>query len=339
MTHPLRVGIAGYGLAGRIFHGPLLRGAGYDVHAILTKDPARVAQARADFPEAKIVADIKALVAHPLDLLVVASANLVHAEQAMVGLRAGIPVVVDKPMGRTLAETNSIISLSEEMAVPVTVFFNRRWDSDALTIKRVMAEGLLGKIFRLDSRYERFRPDLTPGSWREGLTPQEGGGLLLDLQSHLISQALDWFGPADLKYSSVRSVRGAADDDVVIALSHRSGVDSYLSTSSVAGSFGPRIRILGTKGALIINDLDPQEALLRTGAIPVGGKWAVATSSKALLHQGESVREIVTEDGNYATFYTLVRGALRNENPWPVSTADAQAVARLVDEARKESIR
>ena len=339
MTSSFRVGISGYGLAGRIFHAPLLKGCGFEVCAILTTDAQRIAQATSDFPDAKIVSSILNLVAEPLDLLVVASANTVHGEHAMAGLRAGIPVVVDKPMGCSLAETKSIINLSETLKVPVTVFFNRRWDSDALTIKRVIAAGSLGKIFRLDSRYERFRPNLTPGSWREGLSPAQGGGLLLDLQSHLISQALDWFGPAELKYSSVRSIRGASDDDVVIALSHESGVDSYLSTSSVAGSNGPRIRILGTKGALIINDLDPQEALLRTGAIPHDGKWEVATNSVAFLHQGDDVQEIPSENGNYATFYNLVKGALRQENNWPVSTFDALAVASLVDQARAASSR
>ena len=339
MTSSLRVGISGYGLAGRIFHGPLLKGCGFEVGAILTTAAQRIAQATSDFPDARIVSNISNLVAEPLDLLVVASANTVHAEQSMAGLRAGIPVVVDKPMGRSLAETKSIVDLSAELKVPVTVFFNRRWDSDALTIKRVIAEGSLGKIFRLDSRFERFRPNLTPGSWREGLSPAKGGGLLLDLQSHLISQALDWFGPAELKYSSVRSLRGASDDDVVIALNHGSGVDSYLSTSSVAGSNGPRIRILGTQGALIITDLDPQEALLRTGAIPQGGKWEVATNSAAFLHQGEEVQEIPSENGNYATFYNLVKGALRHENSWPVKTFDALAVASLVDQARAASSR
>ncbi len=339
MKKLFRAGIVGYGLAGRIFHGPLLKGTGFEVHAILTTNEERVALARRDFPETKIVSNIAELVAEPLDLLVVASANSAHADQAIAGMRAGIPVVVDKPMGRTLSETKSIISFSEESQVPVTVFFNRRWDSDALTIKRVISEGLLGEIFRLDSRYERFRPDLTPGSWREGLSPVEGGGLLLDLQSHLISQALDWFGPAELNYSSVRSVRGASDDDVVVALNHNSGVDSYLSTSSVAGANGPRIRLLGTKGALVIDALDPQEALLRTGAIPMGGQWREATNSAAFLHQGESVREIHSENGNYAKFYSLVMGALRGENNWPVSTSDALAVATLVDKARLKSAR
>jgi predicted dehydrogenase len=338
-SNNLRVGIAGYGLAGRIFHAPLLKGCGFDVQAILTTNEDRIIQARADFPSVKVVSSFADLIALPLDLVVIASANLVHAQQAIAGIRFGIPLVIDKPMGRTLAETVEIVSLAEKLQVPITVFFNRRWDSDALTLKRVMREGLLGKIFRLDSRYERFRPNLTLGSWREGLSPADGGGLLLDLQSHLISQALDWFGPAQLNYSSVRAIRGAADDDVVIALTHAAGVDSYLSASSIAGSPGPRLRIMGSEGALIISDLDPQESILRSGAYPVGGVWSQPTNSRGFLHRGDEVTEIVSENGNYAIFYELVKGALQGRNAWPVSTSDALAVATLVDQARVGSVR
>lgn len=335
----LRVGIAGYGLAGRIFHSRLLHGAGFDVHAVLTNDPTRIQQARSDFPEVSIVSTIEELVNLPLDLIVIASANSVHATAAITALRAGIPVVIDKPMGRTLAETQSIIDVSNETGVPVTVFYNRRWDSDSLTIKRVLSEGLLGNVHRMDSRFERYRPSLTPGSWREHSSVEDGGGLLLDLQTHLLSTALDLFGPATLIYSKVKSVRGAADDDVVLVLSHSHGVDSYLSTSSVVGSPGPRVRVLGSQGALVIADLDPQEALLRAGEIPYGGSWDQPTNSRAFLHRGDEVVEIESENGNYAKFYTLVKGALLGTHPWPVSTSDAIEVAKIIDQAREHATR
>lgn len=333
-TNSLRVGIAGYGLAGRIFHSRLMRGAGFDVHAVLTNDSTRIEQARSDFPDIAIVATIEELVALPLDLVVIASANSVHASQAITALRAGIPVVVDKPMGRTLAETQNIIDVSTQTGIPVTVFYNRQWDSDSLTIKKVITDGTLGQIHRMDSRFERYRPKLTPGSWREQNSAAEGGGLLLDLQSHLLSTALDLFGPASLAYSKVKNIRGAADDDVVLVLNHSSGVDSYLSTSSVVGSPGPRVRVLGSQGALVIQDLDPQESFLRAGEIPHGGAWKVPTRSRAFLHRGEEIVEIESENGNYADFYLLVKGALRGENAWPVSASDALDVARIIDQAR-----
>ena len=334
----MRVGIAGYGLAGRYFHAPLLKGCGYDVVAIQTSNAERAAHAVADFPNVKVVATIEELVAHELDLVVVASANVVHSQQAHAAISAGIPVVIDKPMGRTYAETAEIISAGERAGIPVSTFFNRRWDSDALTIKKVLASGVLGTIHRMDSRFERFRPELNTKSWRENMSAADGGGQLLDLQPHLISTALDWFGNAELVTSTVRAIRGGADDDAVLVLKHDSGVLSILSASAVVGAPGPRVRILGSKGALVINDLDPQEELLRSGKIPFGGKWDVPTKSTTFIYRGSEVEEIVGEDGNYAMFYTLVAGAIEGKNPWPIPNEDALLVASLIDQARENAL-
>lgn len=334
----MRVGIAGYGLAGRYFHAPLLKGCGYEVVAIQTSNAERAWHALEDFPHVNVVATIEELVAHKLDLVVVASANLAHAEHAYAAINAGIPVVVDKPMGRTFAETAEIISAGERAGVPVSTFFNRRWDSDALTIRKVLASGVLGTIHRMDSRFERFRPELNKSSWRENMSAADGGGQLLDLQPHLISTAIDWFGKAELVTSTVRKIRGAADDDAVLVLKHDSGVLSILSASAVVGAPGPRIRILGSAGALVINDLDPQENLLKSGKVPMGGKWDVSTKSKTFIHRGDQVEEIVGEDGNYATFYTLVAGAIAGKNPWPISNDDALLVAQIIDQARNNAL-
>ena len=331
----LKVGIAGYGLAGRYFHAPLLKGCGYEVTAILTSNELRKTHALEDFPNTKVVTSIDELVSMDLDLIVVASANIVHADQAIAALEAGIPVVVDKPMGRNLDETQRIIDVSNAHGVPVTTFFNRRWDSDALTIKKVLASGVLGEIHRMDSRFERFRPDLNPDSWRENMTPEDGGGQLLDLQPHLISTAIDWFGKAQLVTASVRSIRGSADDDSVLVLRHTNGVMSYLSASAVVGAPGPRIRILGSKGALVINDLDPQETLLRQGKYPEGGSWKEQTSSVAHIYRGSEMESVEGVSGNYALFYSAVSDAILNGKSWPVSIEDALLVARIIDRARE----
>jgi len=267
-------------------------------------------------------------------LVVVASANLVHAEQAAAALKAGIPVVVDKPMGRSYEETKSIVELSTTLGVPVSTFFNRRWDSDALTIKQVIASGVLGQIHRMDSRFERFRPEVNQDSWRENMSAEDGGGQLLDLQPHLISTAIDWFGKCELVTATVRSIRGAADDDSVLVLRHDNGVMSYLSASAVVGAPGPRIRILGSKGALVINDLDPQEALLRVGKYPAGAVWSEPTTSAAFIHRGTEIEEIKGVPGNYALFYSAVASAISIGTPWPISNDDALLVASIIDQAR-----
>jgi predicted dehydrogenase len=330
----LRVGIAGYGLAGRYFHAPLLKGCGFEISAVLTTNEVRKSHALEDFPETTVVSTMQEMLTHTLDLVVVASANLAHAEQAAAALKAGIPVVVDKPMGRNFEETKLIVDLSNSLGVPVSTFFNRRWDSDALTIKKVIASGVLGQIHRMDSRFERFRPEVNKDSWRENMSAEDGGGQLLDLQPHLISTAIDWFGKCELVTATVRSIRGAADDDSVLVLRHDSGVMSYLSASAVVGAPGPRIRILGSKGALVINELDPQEALLRAGKFPAIGIWAEPTTSVAHIHRGTEIEEIEGVPGNYGLFYTAVASAISNGTAWPISNDDALLVASIIDQAR-----
>ena len=335
----MRAGIAGYGLAGRVFHAPLLKGCGYEVASILTSNPERIAQAKSDFPQAQIFSELDAFLDSGLDLVVIASSNVAHLPQTRAALERHIPTVVDKPMGRSVAEVKEMIALSEKKQILLTTFFNRRWDSDSLTIKKLLATGELGTPFRFDGRFERFRPERNLASWRENLSPEEGGGLLLDLQSHLISTALDYFGPAQVVSASVRSIRGGADDDVTVVLRHDSGVDSYLAASAVSGAPGPRVRLLGTKGALVINELDPQEEALRAGEIPFGGVWSKPMTNTAVIHKGGEVQPVESVSGNYAAFYTLVKAAIESGSAAPVSLGDALRVAEIIEEARAISVR
>jgi predicted dehydrogenase len=335
----MRAGIAGYGLAGRVFHAPLLKGCGYEVASILTSNPERVSQAKSDFPLAQIFDDLDTFLDSGLDVVVIASSNIAHLPQTRAALERQIPTVVDKPMGRTVAEVKEMIELSEKNKTLLTTFFNRRWDSDSLTIKKLLATGEIGTPFRFDGRFERFRPERNLASWRENLPVEEGGGLLLDLQSHLISTALDYFGPADVVTASVRSIRGGADDDVTVVLRHESGVDSYLAASAVSGAPGPRVRLLGSKGALVINELDPQEDALRAGKIPMGGAWSAPMTNMAEIHKGGEVLPVDSVSGNYAAFYTLVKAAIETGSAAPVSLADALRVAEIIEEARAISVR
>ena len=327
----MRAGIFGYGLAGRVFHAPLLKLAGFEVVAIQTSNPERIAQAKSDFPDAVICNNAEELLAQKLDLVVVASINTAHESNAKSAIDAGVAVVVDKPMATTLAGTRELFNYAESKNVPITVYFNRLWDSDTLTIKDLLANKpeIIGKPFRFDGRFERFRPDLNAQSWREQLTPQQGGGLLLDLQSHLISTAIDCFGPARLKYANVNSVRGASDDDVLLVLEHDSGVVSSLAASAISGAPGPRARLLGDKGAILIQELDPQEGLLRAGDYECGNK-----TSKAILHQGEKTQEISSIPGNYLAFYQAVFNFLNGKGQLPVSKLLALQVAEIIDQAR-----
>ena len=331
----LKVGIAGYGLAGRSFHAPILAGTNFEVTAVLTTNDVRKRHAKEDFPTVKIVSTIEELCAQDLDLIVIASGNQVHLSQALTAINAGIPTVVDKPMGINVAQTREILDAADSAGVAVTTYFNRKWDSDILTLKRVIRDGQIGKVIRMDSRFERFRPQLNPQSWRENNSPEDGGGLLLDLMPHLISTAIECFGPANLKSSSIRSVRGGADDDCVLVLAHETGVESILSASAVVGAPGPRLRVIGSEGAFVVNELDPQEALLRAGKAPKDGKWEEDTSSQAFIHRGDSVEEFKTDPGNYASFYSLVHEAIVNKTAMPISPEEILAVAQIIDKARE----
>ena len=331
----LKVGIAGYGLAGRNFHAPILAGTNFEVTAVLTTNDVRKRHAKEDFPTVKIVSTIEELCAQDLDLIVIASGNQVHLSQALTAINAGIPTVVDKPMGINVAQTREILDAADSAGVAVTTYFNRKWDSDILTLKRVIRDGQIGRVIRMDSRFERFRPQLNPQSWRENNSPEDGGGLLLDLMPHLISTAIECFGPANLKSSSIRSVRGGADDDCVLVLAHETGVESILSASAVVGAPGPRLRVIGSEGAFVVNELDPQEALLRAGKAPKDGKWEEGTSSQAFIHRGDSVEEFKTDPGNYASFYSLVHEAIVNKTAMPISPEEILAVAQIIDKARE----
>ena len=331
----LRVGIAGYGLAGRSFHAPILSATNFEVTAVLTNNDVRKRHAKEDFPAAKILSTIEDLCAQDLDLVVIASGNQMHLSQALAAIKAGIPTVVDKPMGINVAQTQEILNASMSAGVPVTTYFNRKWDSDTLTLKRVIRDGHIGRVIRMDSRFERFRPQLNPQSWRENNSPQDGGGLLLDLAPHLISTAIDCFGRAELKSASIRSVRGGADDDCVLVLGHDSGVESILSASAVVGSPGPRLRVIGSEGAFVVNELDPQEALLRAGKAPKDGVWKENTSSEAFIHRGETIEEFKSDPGNYSHFYSLVHDAIVNKTPMPIGSEEILNVAQIIDQARK----
>jgi predicted dehydrogenase len=337
----LRAGLVGYGLGGRTFHAPLLLGAGFEVATILTSSPERIERAKEDFPRTVIAPNMEELLASELDLVVISSANQAHAEQALKSIAAGVTTVIDKPVGRDLPETKAILAAAESAGVKVSAFFNRRWDSDALSVKRIIRERSLGPIHRFESRFERYKPDIASFGWRDQSDRESGGGWLLDIQTHLVAGALDLFGPAEVGFAAMRNIRGASDDDVIIVLHHLMGVDSYLTASAVSGYTGPRVRVSARGGALVIDEHDPQEEMLKRGEIPHGGSWSNSTASQLKLYRGDnSAFEVLPgENGNYVEFYLQVRRAITEGAPMPVANKDALEVARLIDIAREISLR
>jgi predicted dehydrogenase len=242
VSPPIRVALLGYGLAGAVFHAPLIASVeGLELAAIVTHDEERRARARRDHPNAALLGSPEEVCERvgDLDLVVVAAANRAHVPLARSSIEAGLAVVVDKPLAASAGEGRSLVRDARERGVMLTVFQNRRWDGDFLTVRGLLEEGALGEIARFESRFERWRPELS-GGWRESGDPQDAGGLLNDLGSHLVDQALFLFGPAAKVYSELDTRRAGAqtDDDSFVALLHESGVRSHLWMSAVAARPG-----------------------------------------------------------------------------------------------------
>ncbi|MGW2086711.1 Gfo/Idh/MocA family oxidoreductase [Streptomyces sp. NPDC001880] len=345
---PLRVGLVGYGLAGSVFHAPLIAATdGLVLDTVVTSDEERRARARAEFPGVRFAASPQELWerADGLDLIVIASPNKTHVPIATAALEAGLPVVVDKPIAGTAAEARGLAALAEERGLLLSVFQNRRWDNDFRTLARLLADGELGEVQRFESRFERWRPQLK-GGWRESGDPQEIGGLLYDLGSHVVDQALTLFGPAALVYAEcdVRRPGAAADDDTFIAITHVNGVRSHLYVSATAAQRGPRFRVLGQSAGYVKYGLDPQEAELRAGVRPAADRpwgeepeqlWGrIGSGESPLSGGGIPVR---TLPGDYPAYYAAVADALRGKGENPVNALQAAAALDVLEAARRSA--
>lgn len=336
----LRVAIVGYGLAGRFFHAPLIAATdGLAVSSIVTANAARTRQAATEHPGVQVVSRIDDLWARASpDLIVVASANDSHVPIASAAIEHGIPVVVEKPVAVTAAEAEALVERADRAGVLLTVFQNRRWDTDQLTLRRLIEADALGALTRYESRFERWRPSLDESKPREVLAPEEGGGVLLDLGVHLVDQALALFGSVTEVYAEIDSRRGAlAEDDVFLALRHAGGTISHLFASAVTPSLGPRLRVQGTTGGFLAPHLDPQEAALRAGARPDRfEEWGKPEHwEHGRLIAGERSVPVPPEPGDWPRFYALLRDALRNGGPPPVDPRDAVETLRVLEAARR----
>lgn len=326
-----RVALVGYGLGGRTFHAPPLAEAGAPPAVVVTRSPERAAQARADLPGAEVVPDLGAALAAGCDLVVVTSPTGLHAEHALACVAAGVPVVVDKPLGVDAAQADSVVAAASAAGVPLTVFQNRRWDPEQRTLRRLLREGGLGEVHRFERRWERWRP-VPKDRWREAAPAAEGGGIVLDLQSHLVDAAVQLFGPVAAVYAEVAARTTPADDDAFLALTHAGGVRSHLAAASLVGAPGPRTRVLGSRGAYVVGTFEADmQAFTGFEDAPGGCGWLVT---------GAERRPVPEEPGGHADLYRAVLAALALPTPaerqaaMPVDPRDAVHVLRVLDAAR-----
>jgi predicted dehydrogenase len=339
-TSPIRVAVVGFGTAGRFFHAPFLAAdPAYDLRLIVTGNPERAVAARAAHPGARVVPDPLAVIdrASELDLVVVATPPSTHVELAANAMRAGLDVVVDKPFAPSSAEGRKLIALAGELGRRLTVFQNRRWDADFRTLRRLLAEGRLGAVHAFESRFEWWRPDGLTG-WKGDTDVADGGGILFDLGTHLIDQALQLFGPvaevlADVNRRDSRPGRDS-DDDTVVILRHASGTSSRLTMSSVAALPGPRFRVLGSRAGYVKHGLDGQEAALKSGMSPLDPAYGHEPEERwGLVGDHLEATPVAPERGDYAAFYRLLAAALRDGADLPVDPHDAVDVLDVIERA------
>ena len=325
-----RVGLAGYGFAGRGIHAPLLLEAGCDVVAVSTRDPERASAARADLRAVEVVGSLDELVSVPgLDLVVLATPSGGHAEQVRRVVDARLPCVVDKPLAVDAVSAASVVRYAADAGVPVTVFQNRRYDAEHATVARVVADRLVGRPFRYEMRWERWRP-VPKDRWRENSSPAEGGGILLDLHTHLVDAAVQLFGPVQTVFATVAARTTPAEDDAFLVCRHADGVVSHLGATSVSGAPGPRVRLLGTEAAYVIADF--------AGEVHVWDAQADADAGHSgWLYRGDSRDPVERAAATQADLYRAVRSALSSDDPqgaMPVDPWDAVHTLAVIDAAR-----
>jgi scyllo-inositol 2-dehydrogenase (NADP+) len=308
---------------------------------IVTSNPERRGRAKRDHPAAQVVSkpdDVFSQMSRH-DLVVIATPNSTHVPLALAALAAGQAVVVDKPMASTAEEARRVIAEARRRGLFLSVYHQRRWDSDTLTVRRLIADGLIGDVVRFESRFERWRP-VPSRTWRESAAPDDAGGLLYDLGSHLVDQALYLFGPVAKVYAELdrRRLEATVDDDVFLALTHTSGVRSHLWASAVAGHLGPRVRVLGIRAAYVKRDADGQEAPLRAGVRPDRPDWGVEAAARwGVLSAGGETRPVPSEPGAYQRYYAGVVASLQRAAPPPVDPEDAVTVLEIIAAARRSA--
>lgn len=331
MKESFNVGVVGYGFASQTFHVPLIQATpGLELIAVSSSDAAKVHRG---LPSVAVADSPQALFARSdVDLVVIPTPNESHFPLAKAALAAGKHVVVDKPFTVTLSEARQLRSLAEQAGRLLSVFHNRRWDSDFLTVRELLADKALGRVVHFESRFDRFRPEVRQ-RWREQAKP--GGGIWYDLGPHLLDQVHQLFGlPRAILLDLAMRRDGAQVDDDFLALLDYEDKRVSLHASALVAAESPRFVIHGTQGSYVKYGLDPQEARLKQGETPSAGWGADTRHGRLTLAEADgqlTAREHPTLPGDYLAYYRSVRDALRGEGDNPVPVDEALAVMQLLE--------
>ncbi|WP_432511853.1 Gfo/Idh/MocA family protein [Kineococcus sp. SYSU DK001] len=330
MTETVTFALVGYGGGARYFHAPIIGGAvGARLGFVVTTNPERAAQARAEHEGVRVVASLAEAAAAGAEAVAISTPAATHTALTDEAIALGLPVVCDKPFALDAAAARRTIEAAQAAGVLLSPYQNRRWDSDLLTLERVLADGELGDVVRFESAFERWDPTDPPAA---------GGGLLRDFGAHLVDQALHLFGEPRSVAAQARGGDGA-ETDFRIQLEHAGGVRTELSGSWKQSLPAPRFRLTGTRGTFVLDSpIDVQEEVLLSGRTPVslGAAWGAEPRSRwgVVALAGGTVRRVPSEQGRWPDFYTAFAAAVRGEGPVPVDPWDAFRTCLVVDAAR-----
>jgi scyllo-inositol 2-dehydrogenase (NADP+) len=335
------VGLIGFGLAGRSFHAPVIRAVpGLRLAAILQRSGNEAAE---KYPDVRIVRTLEELLAiAEIRVVVIATPNDTHYSLAHRCLSAGRDVLVDKPFTPTLREATSLAEFAKQRGRVLTVYQNRRYDGDFQAVVQLVASGVMGRIVRFESSYDRFRPQLRPGAWRERSGP--GTGIFFDIAPHLIDHTLLLFGLPEALTADIRMERqgAVADDAFDLAFHYPHGLRANLRSSILAAATRPRFILHATQGAFVKQSFDPQESNLRRGYIPTDRAWGAEPEENwgvlTLSENGAlTQRRVPSTNCDYRDFYANLRDAVVAKAPLAVTPEWALTVMRLLELARQSS--
>ncbi len=335
----IHVGIIGYGLSGRFFHGAILKSLSqYVVKTVVTTDHDKAQLVNKEHPQAKVVASAEDIFSDKdIELVVISSPNTSHFEYAKQAMTSGKHVLIEKPFAVSSKEAQELIEISRTTDQLLTIYHNRRYDSDFLTVKKIIESGDLGDLVEYHSSFNRFRPIVKSETWKE--KPLPGSGIVYDLGSHLIDQSLSLFGKPDMVYADIRKQRkGIVDDNFEIIL-YYPDLKVSLTAGALVNTKLPKFLLLCKSGSFVKYGLDVQEEALRSGKNINDSGWGEEGSDLYgdLILDGHAPCKVKSQAGCYPQFYLDLYQAIVSGKPVPVSPQDALETIRIIEAAFKSN--
>jgi len=333
---PIRTAVAGFGISAKVFHAPFIHTM--PEFELVSVQERNREDSKLIYPEVKVVKTFEELISDPtIELVVVTTPNDTHFPYAAAAMRAGKHVVLEKPFTNTTRDAQELIDISKETGTLLSVYQNRRYVSDFLTIKEILGKKLLGEVHEFVAHYDRYRAEARPNAWRE--KPEPGSGILYDLGSHLIDQALHLFGMPNSITADIKQQRPhAKTDDYFEIWMQYDNLKVRLHSGMLVREMGPRYMVHGTVGSFIKSGEDPQEAALKAGEMPIGHRWGHEDPlDEGILHTvidgAVERRSYPTLPGNFGSYYKNIWRAIRQHAPLTETAMDGYRTIFIIEKA------